>query len=115
MADKFCEPCQAVLRGETREIETESSCEYCYAHHDTAESFQSALEHPCAICVRLWAVIRRRYHNQKSILPASPTTIITCIYSRPTFYFEYEGKHTNFDLRPWTGARSEGMLLDHMD
>jgi hypothetical protein len=106
MTNKFCEPCQAFLRGDRREIEIEGPDEYRFAHHDTAESFQSALKLPCVICVRLWAAIRRSDRYKKFILPVSPTTISKEPSQSSTACFEHDGELLGFNLTPWTSERS---------
>jgi hypothetical protein len=119
---KFCDPCQAFLRGErTEDGEQDLPSGIRYVHHNTAESFRLALELPCAICIRLWAAILRPYKKttsengfQAQILPASPTTILvtTDDMGYPN-YFKYQRDQVEFELRPETGERL-GCTSDHL-
>jgi hypothetical protein len=124
---KFCDPCQAFLRGERTEDGDRLDQEFwiCYVHHDTAESFRLALELPCAICIRLWAAILRPYKNtmseksfQPHILPVGPTTIfvttqVTTDNSGSSDFFEYQRDIIWFEIRPETGGRS-GRIFNHL-
>jgi hypothetical protein len=56
----FCDPCRAFLKGSwIRTSDDGYAIEY--EHHHNAESFQSALEMGCPICLRLWAAFARGY------------------------------------------------------
>lgn len=63
-ADRLCEACQAFLNG-SRKVSKDSyrDDEIMFTHHETAESFGSALELECGICVRLWAAFERTDHS----------------------------------------------------
>jgi len=49
----LCEPCKALLRGESAPYTGDDSSDYAFVHHVDTESFQYALELPCDFCVRL--------------------------------------------------------------
>jgi hypothetical protein len=125
-AVKFCDPCQALLRGERTEDGGEHlEFEIRYVHHDTAESFRLALELPCAICIRLWAAITRLRKNtmseesfQAQFLPAGPTTIsamteVTTDNTVVSDCFNYQCDLIWFKIRPEPGEHS-GCILDHL-
>jgi hypothetical protein len=58
-AINFCDACLAFLQGSWREVKNDESTVKVYMHHETAESFQLALDLKCVICLRLWAAFRR--------------------------------------------------------
>jgi hypothetical protein len=57
----FCDPCHAFLKGSWTRTSNDLVTEY--KHHHNAESFRSALQVKCAICLRLWAAFGRGYDN----------------------------------------------------
>lgn len=59
---RLCDACQAFLQGALTEFEDQHDG---YWHHKTADSFQSAQEFGCAICIRLRAAINEEYRQSK--------------------------------------------------
>jgi hypothetical protein len=61
----LCDPFQVFLRGDSQETgfdgngRTYSRSTRAFSHHETAESFQLALDLGCVLCLHLWARLVR--------------------------------------------------------
>jgi hypothetical protein len=110
---KLCDACQAFLRGSwdvTKRAKDIFGTFYIfYKHHNTAESFRSAIELECAICLRLQACFERGpiwCANKTEGIAVKPTNFRVTQDGRVQFRFGLDGFYTEYAdlvLVPWSG------------
>jgi hypothetical protein len=93
----FCEPCKAFLRGDTTECFGSEKLTILsdneYIHHIDGDSFERALELPCAICIRLYKAFQRNsgiyaFSEWVAVADLSSDIVNQTGYSAgPTHYF----------------------------
>jgi hypothetical protein len=129
---KSLDSCQTFLRG----LSLYDKKKNTFMHQSRTYWFKEALELPCAICVRLWAVFNRRYGRDSrffhlgSVTDATPEHMFdktaqlgSTIYERPeirrrdlqtkarTVVFKCGLHHAELLFESWNG-KSQNMLPD---